>query len=53
MPGLFKLREIPPTAGMSLYLSDFFSTNTNLERGLENYFDKKLKLDSYLLVLQH
>lgn len=44
MPGLFKLREIPPTAGMSLYLSDFFSTNTNLERGLENYFDKKTKI---------
>ena len=44
MPGLFKLREIPPTAGMSLYLSDFFSTNTNLERGLEIYFDKKTKI---------
>ncbi len=44
MPGLFKLREIPPTAGMSLHLSDFFSTDSNLERGLENYFENKTKI---------
>lgn len=44
MPGLFKPREIPPTAGMSLHFSDFFSTNCDLERGLENYFDNKTKI---------
>lgn len=38
------LREIPPTAGMLLKLSDFFSTDSNLEAGLENYFDQKTKI---------
>lgn len=44
MPGLFKPREIPPTAGMLLNWCDFFSTDSNLERGLENYFDNKTKI---------
>jgi len=39
-----ELREIPPTAGMQLNFGDFFSTDTNLERGLEDYFENKTKV---------
>lgn len=39
-----RLREIPPTAGMLLKLSDFFSTDSDLEHGLANFFNQKTKI---------
>ena len=41
---MFKLREIPPTAGMPLEFSDFFSTDSNFEKGLEEFFEKKTNI---------
>ncbi|MDX2105278.1 MAG: aminotransferase class V-fold PLP-dependent enzyme [Candidatus Melainabacteria bacterium] len=39
-----RLKEIPPTAGMPLQWSDFFSTDSDLEGGLANYFNNQTKI---------
>lgn len=41
---MFELREIPPTAGMPLKISDFFSTDSDFEKGLEDLFEKKTNI---------